>query len=198
MMISVPHITQNNNAFRNDCGPACIAMLASAYGGKPVTVAQVVTALDNAHKFTSIPQLVTGLRQFGVQATNSRAATWEWYRETLDRGVPVIALVDYSVYSYNPTRYLYAHFLIVRGYDDQRVYVNDPLRNDGGTAIPLGEFVLSIDNPSAYVGGFNYPRQAVYPLAPLEIPVPITPFTVRLSRAANRVADSAENLDEVA
>jgi ABC-type bacteriocin/lantibiotic exporter with double-glycine peptidase domain len=188
-MRKIVHVTQNGNAFRNDCGPACIAMLASAYTGRDVTIAQVVKALNNANQFTTIAQLVTGLSAFGVKAASTREATWFWYQQRLDAGVPVIALVDYASYSSNPGRYLYAHFLIIAAYTNTKAIVFDPLRNDGPAEIPLNEFINSINTPSRYVGGTNYPAQAVYPIVPLSAPIPLF---ARIDAVAANIRQFAE------
>jgi ABC-type bacteriocin/lantibiotic exporter with double-glycine peptidase domain len=184
-MRKIVHATQNGNAYRNDCGPACIAMLASAYTGRDVTIAQVVKALNNANQFTTIAQLVSGLSTFGVKAASTREATWFWYQQRLDVGTPVVALVDYAAYSVNPTNYNYAHFLIIAAYTNTKAIVFDPLRNSGPAEIPLNEFISSINRPSAYVGGFNYPNQAVYPIVPAAAPIPL--FANAIDAIASRV-----------
>jgi ABC-type bacteriocin/lantibiotic exporter with double-glycine peptidase domain len=184
-MRKIVHVTQNGNAYRNDCGPACIAMLASAYTGRDVTIAQVVKALNNANQFTTIAQMVTGLSAVGVKAASTRAATWPWYQQRLDAGTPVIALVDYASYSVNPANYNYAHFLIIAAYTNTKAIVFDPLRNSGPAEIPLNEFINSINKPSAYVGGLNYPNQAVYPVVPAIAPLPL--YADRIDAVAARV-----------
>jgi ABC-type bacteriocin/lantibiotic exporter with double-glycine peptidase domain len=199
-MRKIVHATQNGNAYRNDCGPACIAMLASAYTGRDVTIAQVVKALNNANQFTTIAQLVSGLSAFGVKAASTREASWTWYQQRLDAGTPVIALVDYESYSVNPTNYDYAHFLIITAYTNTKAIVFDPLRDSGPAELPLNEFINSINRQSAYVKGYdaqgkvikgyNYSNQAVYPIVPDIAPLPL--FAARVDAVAGRVKLLAE------
>lgn len=166
------HQTQLDNEYSNDCGPASIVQLVWLLMGVRLSIRQVVTALNNANKFTSIAQMITGLKGYGVEAHYESAATWDWYARKLDDGIPVIALVDYSAYKDNPLRYEYAHFLTVIAYDATTVTVHDPLRRTGPTRIPLAEFVNSINRPSKYVGGFNRPNQAIYPVVAKPAPTP--------------------------
>lgn len=193
----IRHLTQLDNALRNDCGQACCAMLVNAYQSRALSIEQVARATStDKGKFTPFyklsmkdkdgrvievrPGLFDILGHYGVKAAYTGQATIGWYRETVARGVPVIALVDYSAYTDNPLAYEFAHFLLVVGVSDTHVTVNDPLRTKGNTLIPLPEFVKSINQQSAYVKGYdaegavikgyNNANQAMYPLQALVMP----------------------------
>jgi ABC-type bacteriocin/lantibiotic exporter with double-glycine peptidase domain len=190
----IRHLTQRTNTLANDCSQACSAMLVNAYLGLNLSVESLAKATGtNTGRFVPFSSYtkpngtrVVGLNDifahYKLAMTHTQKATLAWYRETLGRGIPVLALVDYSAYSDNPLRYEYAHFLLVVSMTDTTARVMDPLRTEGPTDIPLREFAKSINQQSAYIArydangkpvkGYNYSNQAMYPLAPLIAPVP--------------------------
>ena len=197
MIILLPkHTTQLDNAETNDCAWACFDMDMWAYLGRSPGIRALATRYGVVNKFTTVAQLVNGQTDAGIPSAYTTEATWEWYLQKWAEGVPVTTLAAMHVVTDNDG-YPWAHWMKSVGYERGEVVVHNPLKRKR-TAIPEAEFRAAISERSKYVGGTNSPHIAVYPKKPLEIPVPITPFTVRLSRAANRVADSAENLDEVA
>lgn len=164
------HSHQLDNEFTNDCGPATIVQLAWLLLGIVLTIKQVVTLLNTANKFTTIAQMIAGLKTYGIAARYESAATWEWYTRTLDAGHLIVALVDYQSFSDNPLHYVYAHFMTVLNYDATHVIVHDPLRRTGPTRIPIAEFIRAINTPSRYIGGFNRPNQAIVAEAARQMP----------------------------
>jgi ABC-type bacteriocin/lantibiotic exporter with double-glycine peptidase domain len=214
----IKHLTQRTNTLANDCSQACAAMLVNAYQGLSLTIEQLARATGtNTGKFvpfTTYPKAdgtrVIGLNDifahYNLPVRHTGDATIDWYRETLARGVPVLALVDYSAYTKKPTPYEYAHFLLVTGFSDTHVTVNDPLQFEGPTTIPMVEFIKSINQQSSYilrydangkpVKGYNYSNQAMYPLAPIAAPVPT--FAGVISTVAREVRAAGDGLRDVA
>jgi hypothetical protein len=81
--------------------------------------------------------------------------------------------------------YPWAHFAIVTGVKDGRVTIYNPLKRQGPTTIPVEEFKRAISTPSRFVGGTNYPAQAVYPIVPAAAPIPL--FANAIDAVASRV-----------
>ena len=135
ILLPVPHQRQRADA---DCLPACAAM-ALAYWGKRISYKQL-------HKLLKV-------KAFGTPGHHLRYLTTlkvqVIYREgTLDElkghllgGRPCIALVRTTELSY--WSYTTDHALIVVGFDDQTIFVNDPAFEAHPIAVPITKFELA-------------------------------------------------------
>lgn len=129
----VPYVSQIDNApRRNDCGPACVAMLAGAIN-PAVAVAAVVTGLserfDAAQDGTTRADLLRMGEHVGVPLRATTAAEY-----------PYIALVDYRAL---PVRYQpggdFAHWIVRLS----PTRYHDPLwRGTGGASLTAAQDVL--------------------------------------------------------
>jgi ABC-type bacteriocin/lantibiotic exporter with double-glycine peptidase domain len=189
MRAAIKHCTQQNNDTSNDCAWACFWMLKHYYTGSSPSIRELATRYGVVNKFTTVAQLVNGLNAEGVKVKNTREATFEWYLDKWAAGVPVIALLAMHVVSDNDG-YPWAHFAIVTGVTDGRVTIYNPLKLTGPTSIPVAEFNRAITEPSRYVGGTNYPAQAVYPIVPDAAPIPL--FATRIDAVAANLRQFAE------
>lgn len=206
-MAAIRHITQLNNRLVNECGQTCAAMLANAYKGTALTVEEVARATGtDKGRFTPfyaynilnpdgsvkerVPGLFDILSHYGIKATHTGEASWEWYVSKLAEGVPVIALVAYRAYGD------IGHFMVVTGIRDGKVTVFDPLAKTGPTEWTEAEFRRAITTRSRYTGGTNNPTQAMYPLTPLAAPVPT--LQARISAIAAEIGGMAGGLKDVA
>jgi ABC-type bacteriocin/lantibiotic exporter with double-glycine peptidase domain len=184
MAPALKHCTQQDNDTSNDCAWACFWMLKYHYTGSSPSIRQLATKYGKVNQFTTVAQLVNGLNAEGVTAKNTREATFDWYLGKWAAGVPVIALLAMHVVSDNDG-YPWAHFAIVTGVKDGRVTIYNPLKRQGPTTIPVEEFKRAISTPSRFVGGTNYPAQAVYPIVPAAAPIPL--FANAIDAVASRV-----------
>jgi uncharacterized protein YvpB len=147
--LDVPYLSQfdpSASTRDSDCGPTCAAMVLNA--GQPasqhVTVDQLYTRYL-PHKafsdFTTVVELVQIMGNEGVQAFNRSYLInpLTELRKLLDQGAPVIVLVNYDkwadIVGYN---FRLGHFVVATGYDNDHVFVHDPLFR--GSRRAEGEF----------------------------------------------------------
>jgi hypothetical protein len=160
-VIPVGFLTQNNTGSLNNCGPAGVGMVAGYYLDQPLTVRSMVgkvkrgAAYPNGFSATQVLSRALNHESLDVPSHDYAGLTIPDLERFLDEGRPPICLVDYSAYSDNPTQYMYAHFLVLKGFlldatGKKWAGVNDPLRY-GPTLIPYHEFVLSFSRASKYV-----------------------------------------------
>lgn len=156
MIASVPYKSQEDSDahhYRNDCGPACAAMVLEWAGKGPVTIDALSgeTSLAAQDNGLSCGAVVALLARNGVTARlNTVSTLFDVFAEIM-AGRPVIALIGYAAIKERENQRDGAgHFVVVVGYDDTRVYLNDPdwwgaQRDHGaGLAVSLAEFAVAL------------------------------------------------------
>jgi hypothetical protein len=165
--VTLPYLSQVNGPgagnFVNDCGPACVAMLIHGLGvaSKKPSIADVFRATGaDAAAFTNGGQLKKAAAVWGVTLT-PRFWGLDSMRASILSGRPLIALVHYGAFSSlgrTQSSFKGGHFLLVVGFDQNRVLVHDPLwRDQGGRYLSWEESIfynaweqakLDFSNPS--------------------------------------------------
>lgn len=115
-----------------DCGPTCVAMLLN---GKRVAITpdELYTYIGVRPKFTYIPDLKNaawGAGQLNLTYTTyaNRQQALQALRQNIDAGHAFIALAKYEPWiKLTGNQFKYGHFLLVVGYDDDHIFVHDPL-----------------------------------------------------------------------
>lgn len=135
VLLSVPHQPQQSDG---DCLAACAAMVL-AYLGREIDYPRLLQLLN--------------IKPHGAPAGNIRLLTKlnlnVTYRQTdlvglegmLQQGQPVIVFVrtgELPHWTYNTD-----HALLVVGYDEKLMYVNDPDRSEAPITVPRGDFELA-------------------------------------------------------
>lgn len=125
MKLNIPIISQQGNNTANDCGPACVAMLAG------VTIDKVMTAVAHPPgEMMPLAKIMRALGAYRLHHEHSTALSPALLRESLARGWPVIALVGYGALPATlkaDTRYNLNHYVVISGFYDSGFYVHDPL-----------------------------------------------------------------------
>lgn len=154
--------------FRNDCGPTVVAMLLQAYGklgsNTPDTLFSKIQASDN---YTNRSQLIALLASFGVSAAPRNGMDIEHVRALIDQRIPIVAVINYAtlVNAGVPVemRFFGAHILLIVGYDDDHVYVLDPLRKEQGLVKILTVIFMAAWTDAKKQG--NFARGGIIPPA---------------------------------
>lgn len=116
----------------SDCGPTSVAMLLNGKG-VAITPDELYTYIGVRPKFTYIPDLKNAAWGAGqLTLTYKRYANanqaLQGLRDNIDNGRAFIALVKYKPWvKLTGNQFEYGHFLVVSGYDDNHVFVHDPL-----------------------------------------------------------------------
>jgi nucleoid-associated protein YgaU len=133
---SIPYKSQYDpdaSEFRNDCGPACIAMVLQAFGISASTNAVYRKTGAPANVYVSVGQLMRAAQSYGVGFDYFYGWTVSRLAQTVQTGKAVVALVHYGGWSQiNPgistqSTFQGPHFVVVVGADEDNIYVNDPL-----------------------------------------------------------------------
>ena len=139
LLPDIPYKSQYDpdaSEFRNDCGPASIAMVLNASGKQVSTNAVYRKTGAVAHTYVSIGQMMRAAHAYGIVFEYFYGWGMEELKNALRKGMPVIPLVHYGAWSQiEPgvsTQNLFTgpHFVVVIGWDEEYVYVHDPLWRD--------------------------------------------------------------------
>ena len=118
-LLDVPYLTQTEDL----CGGAAVAMVLRYWGEREVFAEDFATLVDRSASGILTDVLTSEVRRRGWQATPFHAGpapSGEWMREQIDRGRPVIALIQVR-----PGRY---HYVVIVAWTGDRVIVHDPAR----------------------------------------------------------------------
>ncbi|MCC6905157.1 MAG: C39 family peptidase, partial [Anaerolineae bacterium] len=175
--LAVPYRSQLDNVDAdysfNDCGPACIAMMASA-AGHNVTVNDVyknnnywdkgLIAVGTIKSFGDYYGLNLKRHSDALKTSGVEAA-----RRWIDEGRPALILMEYRLIrdnglSHPSQRFGGGHFVVITGYGEGVIYIHDPLwpKQEGAyRAWPLNIF----EQVWAGAAGDQYDRTALVPVS---------------------------------
>lgn len=177
--LPVPWIAQNDpmsttDDFTNsDCGPACVAMILR-WLSHNVTVDDVskATGLPAGFKYTTATNLIKAATSFGLSLVHQFGEASDpigplslaLIRSEIDRGYPVIALVNYpSLPIRSDMSFKGGHFIVIIGYDPDGgdLFYNDPYwRDNTGAGIRITGLALSSALANCSING-NRPFQGL-------------------------------------
>lgn len=135
ILLPIPHHRQHHNA---DCLAACAAMVL-AYLKITIGYDQLLKLLK-VRPYGTAGQNLKYLQSLDVQVIYREGSLTE-LKASLETGTPWIVLVRTEELSY--WSYSTDHALIVVGFDEQTIYVNDPAFEEASLAIPVTEFELA-------------------------------------------------------
>jgi hypothetical protein len=136
ILSSIPYKSQYDpdaSEFRNDCGPASLAMILHAFGINVSTNSVYRKTGTEANRYVSVSQLMRAGLSYGVPFDYFYNWSIEKLKEGLLAGHTMIVLVHYAGWSkINPgvstqNTFEGPHFVTVVGFDDEHIFVNDPL-----------------------------------------------------------------------
>jgi len=177
--LSVPHISQwdtNASYSKNDCIPVCSAMLVAYYGGN-LTPDQISSRIGT-QGLVNFDQIRKALDAFGYKLIGETYKTMDDLKKSIDKGIPFIAIVHYGDLPNRQDTYTGGHAVVVTGYDDNNVYVNDPdfwgdRRLEGKSkAYPISSFYTAWQSRA----DGNNPSNLWY----LDAPLPESPLVFQL------------------
>lgn len=138
VLLDVPYISQWDLSAKShiaDCGPTCMAMILNAPpGSHTYTVDELYQQPPLQNKTQKAMTLLWEMLQIGAselhskEEYSSRDKGIARIKELVQAGTPVVPLVNYAKWDdVAKNNYKNGHFVVVTGYDDQYIYVHDPL-----------------------------------------------------------------------
>ncbi len=118
-LLDVPYLPQTEDL----CGGAAVAMVLRYWGARRVYAEDFADLVDHSASGIHTDVLAAEVSRRGWQAFPLNVATrssGEWIRQQVDRGRPVIALIEVG-----PGRY---HYVVIVAWTGARVIVHDPAR----------------------------------------------------------------------
>ena len=133
--LPVPHRRQHQQA---DCLPACAAMVLD-YLGQPIDYDDLLRLLGTT-PYGTVARHVLRLMRPDLNVIYSEGSLAD-LKACLDRRLPPIALVKTGELPY--WAYDTLHAVVLLGYDEAHVYVNDPVFEQTALPVPISDFELA-------------------------------------------------------
>ena len=127
MRLEVPYFKQEKST---TCGPACIRMVLE-YNGIRLSGKELEDIFETSWLGNTCEELASGVGKLGFFSEVVENFTLESLKETLNRGIPIIALLDPAVL-YGGLQG-FGHFVIIIGLEQNVIYYHDP---DMGIELP--------------------------------------------------------------
>ncbi len=164
VQLNVPYRSQWDQDAKNnetDCGPTCAAMILNAYG-VAITPDAFYSLIDTPKKprdFTTFNELMTATKKKGItmewKSYVGQGEAWEKLKANINAGKPMIALVKYQPWrTLTGNQFSGGHFVVVVGYDEQNVYMNDPLFGLWATRSKGDHYPMPLNTFLSAWGGF--------------------------------------------
>lgn len=184
-ILDVPYRSQwdaDANKSNTDCGPACLAMVLGFYG-KEASINEVFAATGvSPGRYVGFSQMQRVARDYNVAFDYGANHTLADLKRWIDEGKPAIALVKYSYWSQiepglsTQDTFSGPHFVVVVGYGDGNIYVNDPdywsPRREEGKAKAWTEVLFNLAWSNVRTPSLANPNNsAIVPTRGLERPV---------------------------
>lgn len=134
-LLNVPHRRQQSDG---DCLAACAAMVLS-YWGREIPYNSLLRLL-RVQPYGAPAGNIRLLSSLGLRVTYS-TTNLTGLQSLLDQGSPVIVFVRTGELPY--WAYTTDHAVVVVGYDEGHVYVNDPDRSESPIMVSRGDFELA-------------------------------------------------------
>lgn len=119
MRLEVPYFKQEKST---TCGPACIRMVLE-YNGIRLSEKELEDIFETSWLGNTCEELASGVEKLGFLSEVVENFTLESLKETLNRGIPVIALLDPAVL-YGGLQG-FGHFVIIIGLEQNVIYYHD-------------------------------------------------------------------------
>ena len=161
--LNIPYRSQQDgdaNENQSDCGPTCVAMVLNYYNipMTPNNVYHHMTAVPEG-QFPRVYQLEQVITKHNLpKRRDTYLSKWnalENLRKNMDAGHPMIALVKYQPWQQiTGNQFEWGHFVVITGYDDQNIYMHDPIFGAWRPRSLGANFTMSHDLFCAGWGGF--------------------------------------------
>lgn len=128
--INVPYVSQSDvysDKFINDCGIACVCMLAK-FKGKECKVNDIAAKVGmSKYSLTSFQHILKAGNLLGISLRFERPFDLVDGINYIKKGLPYIALVNYNEID---KKYNFPHFIVVNGIDDDMFDILDPYNSN--------------------------------------------------------------------
>jgi len=120
LRLEVPYFKQEKSI---TCGPACVRMV-TAYNNILYSEIKLEDACETSWLGNTCEELASGAQKLGFMSTVLENITLDTLKDSLEKGVPIIALLDPSILYGGISGF--GHFVVIIGLEKDAIYYHDP------------------------------------------------------------------------
>lgn len=130
---AIPYKSQYDldaSEFRNDCGPACVAMILNGLGVHTTTNTVFRRSGAKANQYVSVSQMIRAAQTFNINFDYFYPWGLNDLKLAIQAGKAPIALIHYGALErrgLTQSSFTGPHFVVAVGYDRDSIYIHDPL-----------------------------------------------------------------------
>ena len=137
LLLKIPHCKQESD---HSCLPACIKMVLSYFGVQKRE--QEIRSLLKTRPAGTNPLNVVRLRKWNLEASVTFSNLEELKSYLIQKKPPIVLLWSGKLSYWDSNEYLdFLHAVVVIGYDDEMIVVNDPAFDDSPKTVQVYEFL---------------------------------------------------------
>jgi hypothetical protein len=130
---TIPYKSQYDDdasEYRNDCGPACVAMILNGLGLNVATNSVFRRSGADRNAYVSVSQMIRAAATYDIDFDYFYPWSMRDLIGAISNGMSAITLIHYGAWKnlgLTQSSFTGPHFVTVVGFDEEHIYVNDPL-----------------------------------------------------------------------
>lgn len=162
--VNLPKVKQGTSY---SCGAACLYAVSHYFGKSSLNENKLIKLLNSDPCDGTLPQsIVEVARSLGLKAFLRQGMTIDTLKSRLEKGIPVICALQAWGSQKNYQNENSGHYVVAIGFDENRIYFEDPLLEKTRAFLDFDEFVNRWHDKDAQNNKYNRLGISIWAVSP--------------------------------